>query len=85
MLFEQAAYVALQQKNRNEVFGFQNEMADFNQCYGNLHCSIDVFLLYFDRVLFCFCYTKKCKNNPDLFFYVFVTVLRPKASNKVSL
>ena len=24
MLFEQVAYIALQQKNRNEVFGFHN-------------------------------------------------------------
>ena len=45
-------------------------MADFNQYYSNLHCSI-----------YCLCYTlidcysgfvmtRKCKNNPNLFCYI---------------
>ena len=60
MLFEQVAYIALQQKNLNEEFGFYNVlMADFNQYYSNSHCSINLFVLYFDQLLLCLCYAKK--------------------------
>ena len=34
-------------------------MADFNQYYSNSHCLINLFVLYFDRLLLCLCYAKK--------------------------
>ena len=45
-------------------------MADFNQYYSNSHCSIHLFVLYFDRLLLRLCYAKKVDNNPELFCYI---------------
>ena len=60
MLFQLVAYIALQRKNWNEVFGFRKVlMADFNQYYSNSHCSINLFVLYFDQPLLCLCYAKE--------------------------
>ena len=38
-------------------------MADFNQYCSNVYCSIDLFVPYFDRLLFCLCYVKKVQEQ----------------------
>ena len=82
MLFEQVAYIGLQQKNLNEVFGFHKVlMADFNQCYSNSHCSINLFVLYFDQLLLC----QESVTTILNCFVIYMAVLRPKAIIEVSL
>ena len=82
MLFEQVAYIALQHKNLNEVFGFHDVlMADFNRCYSNLLCSINLFVLYFDQLLLC----QESVTTILNCFVIYGAVLRPKANIEVSL
>ena len=65
MLFQQVAYIPLQQKNRNEAFVFLNvcQWPIFISILVTYTVLINLFVLYFDRLLFCLCYAKKAQEQ----------------------